>query len=377
MAQRGVSALGLVLLVVLAACSGRPAAPPSAPPAAGSSASGPAPGGASPVAAAPPASASAASRDSPAGAAPARAAEPLALQIPYQAIGIGVTPLWTAVEGGLFQPYGLDVTTDFISLSPQLVASMLSGQVTFAIAGQDAVISADLNGGDIVILASGVEKLVFSIWGLPELTGMGDLKGKKIGVSRLGATTDFVARYLLQQARLQPDSDVTILQIGGQAELLAAVQSGAIDAGVFAPPTTLKAQQLGLKMLADMADHDLLFYTSPLVGKRSWIAAHPAETLDVVRGYVAGVAAVHRDKELALQALGKYTQTADREVLEDSYQALVRVLPRAPIPKVEAMQTGLSQSEAPGARTADPASFIDPSFVAQLQASGFIESLYR
>ena len=134
----------------------------------------------------------------------------LKLDIPYQAVGIGVTPLWTAIEGGLFRPYGIEATTEFVSQSPVLVASMLSGETPFAIAGEDAVISADMRGGDIAILASGPEKLVFTIYAAPTLHDVADLKGKKIGISRFGATTDFIARYILKHAGLRPDQDATI-----------------------------------------------------------------------------------------------------------------------------------------------------------------------
>ena len=301
----------------------------------------------------------------------------LKLDIPYQAVGIGVTPLWTAIEGGLFRPYGIEATTEFVSQSPILVASMLSGETPFAIAGEDAVISADMRGGDIAILASGPEKLVFTIYAAPTLHDVADLKGKKIGISQFGATTDFIARYILKHAGLRPDQDATILPIGTQANNLVALQAGAIDATVLAPPTTLKARQLGFNAVADMGDYDLLFYTSGLVAKKSWVAAHRDATLNVVRGYVAGVAAVHRNKEAALAALAKYSRTTDPAVLESAYQSLLKVLPKNPVPRPEALQTGLDQRAQGSAKAADPASFIDPSFVDKLQRDGFIDGLYQ
>jgi NitT/TauT family transport system substrate-binding protein len=301
----------------------------------------------------------------------------LKVDIPYQAVGIGVTPLWTAIEGGLFRPYGIEATTEFVSQSPVLVAAMLSGDTPFAIAGEDAVISADLRGGDIAILASGPEKLVFTIYAAKRLHDIADLKGGKIGISQFGATTDFIARYILKHAGLRPDQDATILAVGTQANNLVALQAGAIDATVLAPPTTLKAKALGFNAVADMGDYDLLFYTSALVGKKSWIAAHREETMNVVRGYVAGVAAVHRNKPAAIAALAKYSRTTDGAVLESSYEALLKVLPKVPLPRPEALAAGLEGRAQPAAKTADPASFIDPSFVAALERDGFIDRLYR
>jgi ABC-type nitrate/sulfonate/bicarbonate transport system substrate-binding protein len=301
----------------------------------------------------------------------------LELQIPFQAIGIGLTPLWTAIENGLFRKYGIEASTTFISQSPTLVAAMLSGDTPFAISGQDAVINADLNGGDIAILASGPEKLVFTIYAARDLHSVADLKGKDIGISQFGATTDFITRYVLKQAGMEARRDADIIPMGTQANNLAALQAGTIHAAVLAPPTTLKAKKLGFNPVADMADYDLLFYTSALLAKRSWVAAHPGDALNVVRGYVAGVAMVHNNRQAAEAALGKYSDTSDKELLDASYEALVKVLPRNPIPQEAALQTGLDENANPAAKTADPKSFIDASFLARLQREGFIDALYK
>lgn len=309
------------------------------------------------------------------GAAPHASGAALSMKIPYQAVGIGVTPLWTALESHLFDRYGIAASTEYVSQSPVLVASMVAGDTPFAIAGEDAVIRADLKGGDIAIVASGPERLVFEIYAAKDMHNAADLKGKRIGISQFGATTDFIARYVLKAAGLDPERDASILPMGSQANNLRALEAGALDAAVLAPPTTLEARNAGFNAVADMADYDLPFYTSPLVAKRSWLAAHREAALEVVRGYAAGVAAVHRDKAAALAALAKYSQTKDQSVLDNSYAALVKVLPRIPLPEPAALRTGLEASHDPAAKTADPAQFIDPSFVAELARDGFIDSL--
>jgi len=200
---------------------------------------------------------------------------------------------------------------------------------------------------------------------------------KDIGISQFGATTDFITRYVLKQAGMEARRDADIIPMGTQANNLAALQAGTIHAAVLAPPTTLKAKKLGFNPVADMADYDLLFYTSALLAKRSWVAAHPGDALNVVRGYVAGVAMVHNNRQAAEAALGKYSDTSDKELLDASYEALVKVLPRNPVPQAAALQTGLDENANPAAKTADPKSFIDASFLARLQREGFIDALYK
>ncbi|SRR5712692_420016 len=346
------------LTVLMAACGGSAAPASSAPASAKPAVSG----------------ASAASAK-PAGS--AAAGELTKMNIPFNAISVSQTALYVAVDAGLFKKYGLDVSTEFIANSPQLIAAMSAGQINVASAGQDAVINANLNGSDIAIIATGVEKVIFSIYGSSKLSKIEDLKGKKLGVTQLGASTDFVGRYVLRQAKLEPEKDVAILQMGGQPEIIAGLQGGSIDAGVLAPPITTQARKAGFKQLADLADYDLVFYQGPLDAKKSWLKEHPAEALNVVRGYLDGIATVNKDKQTAIQAISKYTKLTDAEALEEGYQAVVKSLPKVPLPKVDAIKTGLAENKSPAAKTADPASFIEPSLVDQLQKSGFIDSLYK
>lgn len=311
-------------------------------------------------------------------AAPAVAgASPAQLEIPYNAVAYDIWPLWQAIEQGLFRKYGVDVQPGGAMQSPAIVASILSGETKFAIVGEDAVISADLNGGDVVILTSDTEKLLLAIFASPALHDVRDLKGKKLAISQFGTTTDFLARYVLQQAGLEPVKDVALIPAGSLANRVAALQSGAADAAFIGPPITFKEEKLGFHSIANMYDYDLLFYTSSLVAKRSWVKAHRAETLSVIRGYIAGGASIAHDKDAALASLGKYTKISDPEILQKTYQGYMKVLLKVPVPKTAAIETGLTQSKLPAAKNADPASFIDPSPVEELDKDGFIASLYR
>lgn len=306
----------------------------------------------------------------------ANAPGPLKLDIPYNAVAVNVAPLWIAIDNGIFRRYGIEASTELSSKSPVLVASILSGETPFAIAGQDAVISADLNGGDIVLLVTSTEKLFFTVAAQQSIHTVADLKGKKLGVTAFGTTTDFVAHYVVRQAGLRAQ-DVTILPIGSDANVFAALTAGAIDAGVQGSDVILKPKQYAnYNLIAAMTDYDLLFYTGALVGSRSWIAAHHDAAMNVVRGYVAGIAAFYADKKAALAAIGKYTQTTDPAALDGAYQLMARMLLKIPVPRVAGVRSGLDESTVPAAKTADPAQFIDASFVDALQKDGFIAGLY-
>lgn len=301
------------------------------------------------------------------------------LDIPFNAVSYDVTPLWIAVDNGLFRRYGIDATIAGAVQSPALVASVLSGETPYAVSGPDAVVSADLGGADIVLLAAG-PRVYFGIYGVPGIHAVGDLKGKKIGITQFGTTTDFIARYALKQAGLAAN-DVTLLPLGPQQNVFTALLAGRIDGAELAADAALEgdraSEQGKLTKLADVFHYNLFFYSASLITTRSWIKAHPQETLDVVRSYVAGIAAVFADKNAALAALNKHIQSNDAATTNDAYQMLTRVLQKDPKPQAEVLKTILQQSNNPGAKTADPATFIDASFLQTLEHDGFIDGLYR
>lgn len=346
----------LTLTLLLAACGA--AAAPSAAPAS------------KPVATT--ASASAAGKPAASGAAQAGPQ----LTMPYTAISITNAPFWVTLETGQFAKFGLDVKTEYIPTSTTLTPAMLSGQVPVANNSEDALINADLAGGDLVIIAGGVEKLMFWVYS-KSLSSPAELKGKKLGITRIGAATDFAARYVLAKNNLQPDKDVTLLQMNSVPDIMAGVVSGAADAGVLSPPTTTQAKKAGLKSIVALTDYDVLYYTGPIVATRSWLKDHRDVGLKVVQAYASGIAVALKDKETTEKVIGKYSKTDDKTVLDDAYTAMVGSLPRSPNPKLDAIKVGLAQSTDPKAKTADPANFVDGSLAAELEKNGFIDSLYK
>ena len=276
---------------------------------------------------------------------------------------------------GLYKKHGLDVDINYVATSTTVTAAMLSGQTPVSDNGEDAVISADLGGGDLAIIGAGWNKLLLDIYSTSGIKTPADLKGKRLGVSKQGTVTDFAGRFFLTKNHLVPNKDVTLVQTGGAPQTLTALRSGAIDAGVFGSPNDYQAKAAGFSELANLADDNIAYHTGPLVAKKSWLASHHTDALNVMRAYLEAVDLVHKDKSKALAVLGKYMKTDDATLLEDSYTSTLRGLPRMQLPETEAVKTGLQQSELPAAKTADPAQFIDASLINELQGSGFFKSL--
>jgi NitT/TauT family transport system substrate-binding protein len=302
----------------------------------------------------------------------------VSLRIPYTAISVVNAPLWVAREGGYLAEEGLDADVELIATSTTLTQAMLAGEVNVADSGLEALITANLAGADLVGIAIGTDRFMFRIYGSPAVRTLPELRGQRVGISRYGSTTDTVTRLLLRRSGLDPDRDVTVLQVGGVPEILAALETGPVDAGALSPPTMFRAP-VGYNMLVDTTEVDIYFHQAMLVTPRRYLAENEALVRRVVRGYLRGVARYKQDKAFASAVTGRYTQTDDPEILELTWVAEDRVLPRVPLVRQDAVQLALDEAAAqhPEARTRNPADFYDNRLVQEQEANGFIASLYR
>ena len=181
-----------------------------------------------------------------------RALNAAPMRISYSAISGAMASLWVAQEGGYFKREGLDTELLYIGGGSLLIQSMLSGDVPLAYGPSVPVINASLRGSDLVLIGNTGNSLVFSIMSRPEIKQPAQLKGKKVGVTRLGGSTDWALDAALKQWGLERGRDLIVIQTGGMPEGLAALTSGALDAVVLSPPSNFRAQKAGMHELVDV-----------------------------------------------------------------------------------------------------------------------------
>ena len=124
-------------------------------------------------------------------------AEPL--RIVYTAISLMYGPLWVTQDAGLFKKHNLDVELLYLSGGTLSTAALISGDVQIAFTGAANVVAANLTGSDVVLLGATIDLLPFEVWSVPTIKEPSQIKGTKMGVTRIGSTTHFVARYVLKQ----------------------------------------------------------------------------------------------------------------------------------------------------------------------------------
>ena len=243
------------------------------------------------------------------GLAPIRAhgADGQPLRVAYTSIGISYGPLWLTKEAGIFKKYDIDAELLYIAGGPLSTQALIGGNVSVAFASAVALISANLSGSDLAILGATIDTLPFQLYAIPSIKDPAQLRGTRLGVSRLGTTTDFVARYLLKKWGLQPEKEVAIFQAGSVPQIFAVLKGGSIQSGVLSTgPDTLRAEAEGYVRLADVAASGLVYPLGPFAARQAFVKSQPDLISRFIRAYIEGIHRFRTDKPAALATLEKY-----------------------------------------------------------------------
>lgn len=289
--------------------------------------------------------------------------------------------MWVAEEKGLFKKHGIEPELVVIGGGTAGVSALIAGDVRFLSNSGDGIISADLRGADLVMVAAVLNKGVQRVMARREIKSPEELKGKKVGITRFGSVSQRVLETALAMWRIGP-SEVQVLQVGSSPAMLASLDKGGIDAAVLTIPSSFVAMDKGYRVLADFADMGIYYLHSMLSTRQAFLQANRELTTRFIKGYVEGIAYFLKNKGESLGVLKKKLRTAPEaeKNLEAAYDLLAtKQYERAPYPSLQGLKTvlGFLAHENPRAKEADPASFIDGSIIKELDDSGFIGRLYQ
>lgn len=312
-------------------------------------------------------------------ATPALSAEtPLKIvNVAVPAVSLLQSPLFVAIDAGAFKKYGMEVR--YIVTGARTIQALVGGSVQFAQGVSSRTVpAAVLAGADAVLIANFNDKLLFTMHSAPEINSLQDLKGKIVGVSGIGGSTDFATRLALREAGLVPDKDVAIRGVGGVPETVAALKAKVVHAGTLSPPSSFVAQKAGFKLLFDMSTLGVDYVSSGLGVKKATIASDRQQVKQFLMAMIEGAKILTTDEEFALRVLMKHTRISDREVLKQSYSYLRPYFLKVPYPSARAIKDTLDvlAKDLPKAKDADPKDFIDNSVLKEIEASGYIENVY-
>jgi len=204
-----------------------------------------------------------------------------------------------------------------------------------------------------------------------------DLKGKRVGVTRFGATPDALARTMLKMWNLDPATDVTMVQLNEMGLLVQGLVNNVIDAAPISLPSNLRAKSLGYVELYDMTKLGT-YITGTVVTRKRFIDGHRDSAKRFMRGFLEGMKTYLEDEEFSVKIIQKWTRAKNRDELKEAYAIQAKHMLRVPRTAVDGVKTILEGMEKlPGAKGADPRRFIDFTILDELEKEGFLKTLYK
>ncbi len=289
------------------------------------------------------------------------------------------TPIWVADQKGFFKKNGLQAEVINISASTIVIQALLTGELDLIIAPSATLVTSRLAGADTIMVSTNLPLFIDHIVSLGNISSVEQLKGKTGGVNRLGTTSDMTLRLALRRLGIDPEKETKIIATGENPQRLAALSRNITQFTLLGEPLVREAEKMGFRDLFDIGTLKIAYHVNAVVTRESTIKTRRPLVAKTVRAFTEALHYIKTNKEDTKALIGKNLKTTDPEGLERAYRAYNGAFPEIPYPTAEGVKTLLDDiaPRTPKAATADPKSFVDTSFVQELEASGFIKQLYK
>jgi NitT/TauT family transport system substrate-binding protein len=240
-------------------------------------------------------------------------------------------------------------------------------------------VSSNLAGSDLVMIAGIVNTFAFQIVTVKGITSYQQLKGKRLGVNRFGASPDVAARFALKHMGIAP-KELTILQLGEQSTRLQAMMAGQLEAAVFLPPITTIALKQGMNVLLDLAELGAEFQITGLGSSQKFLGQRRPTAVKFMQAFVDGIHYYKTHKPESMKTIAKYMKIDDMESVGATYDYFApKVVPQKPYPSLKGIKAliDLAASEKPELKNVPPERFVNTTILKEVDDSGFIDRLYR
>ena len=286
---------------------------------------------------------------------------------------------WMAQEAGLFKKYNIDNEVVFIASSGIVTAALLGGDADMTVTGGIGNVIAYVRGSTDVAFIGGVKNtMTQTLVAGGNIKKPEDLKGKRIGVSRIGGNSHYFTIQALRRYNMEPNRDFSFLQTGGDPETLAALLTGGIEVANLTPPTDSQAIAKGYHYVVYGPDLKIPYAATAFVTKRSLLTKRGQVIGQYMRAMAETAKIMHTDREFVYKVLGKYLRITDRNVLDSAYNAEIKVLEPRLVIKNEALQAILDEvaQTDPRAKKVKPQELIDNRYLDEMEKSGFMDQLW-
>jgi NitT/TauT family transport system substrate-binding protein len=294
---------------------------------------------------------------------------PRQLELPTGTVSATITPLWVAIERGIFRRYGLEV--ELAGVAPNTATQAVqTGTAPFA-ATTASTVTAYANGArNLTIIAGMLNKVLFQLVASPEIARAEDLRGKAVGASAPGSSAEIALGATLQRLRLDAERDVTILHVRDQPAILASLLSGQVVAGMMSNPYNQQALGQGYRLLFDTAESDIEILGLHIASTREVLDREPDLARRFVMAYVEAVQYARQEPAGTVEAMMRGTRNEDRALAEDAYAMYRKVWD--PWPSARALRVLLDSLDVPEARDLQPEELIETGILRELEVSGWL-----
>jgi ABC-type nitrate/sulfonate/bicarbonate transport system substrate-binding protein len=285
-------------------------------------------------------------------------------------LGGSTSYFWVAYRSGSFEKYGLKLKPVLIPGGVTALQALLARELFIQLTGGPAAIRAWARGGkEITFIGAVGNRLDYVLVTIPSVRGAEELKGKRVGVSQLGASPDFIARFALRQLGLNPERDVTIVPVGPPGERWAALSGGRVQASVFQPPFTLRARKSGFPVLIDLSMLDFQYIISGVLTTRSFIHSDRETVMNFMRGLADGMDFYRDDKnhEKVIRFLGEYYRSNAVEELEETMRAYSQLTPGLPVVTAKSVENVIANDRDLSPMGLKAAEMLDLSFLQRIE----------
>jgi NitT/TauT family transport system substrate-binding protein len=286
--------------------------------------------------------------------------------------------MYIGKDRGLFAKYGLMTEVIYIPGGTTNVQVLVSGNLDLSQLSGAPGVAANLEGADIVYIASLLDRLNYQLVTRAEIKSVEQLKGRKFGVSRFGSSADFGLRAVLKRLGVDPAKDVSVLQIGDEPARIAAIKSGNIDGTVANAPFGMEAERLKLNVIADSVKMAIPFLNTGILGSKRYLDKQEAKVLNFLRAYLEAIKILKTEKEYSVKALAKFTRVENLKAVQEGYDYFNNQLPPVPYPSPEAMQAVVAQiaETNPKARGVDGKNYVTDRYLKRLEEEGFVKKIW-
>jgi sulfonate transport system substrate-binding protein len=258
---------------------------------------------------------------------PAEAQNKTVIRMGTPPLALWMLPIFVAKERGFLAKRNLDLDISYMRGGSEAAAALV---------GQNIDVMAGALSGAIILRSKGVPvKALSAIAGVrtfalvvdakrhANVTDIQQIKGMKIATSRRGSDGDLVLRVLLKDANIDPEKDVSLIQIGGYANHLTAIQKGEVDGSMILEPFLTIGEKEGIikpvvDLMAGQGPEDLSKRIwTVLVSSENFLQQKPKVAQGLVSAIAEAVNYIDTNEDGAVRVAHAYFPKMDSALLHD------------------------------------------------------------